>query len=208
MKLILALSAFVIVALVTAISTWRSKTSEDFVTRTSQSPSANSRRPRLRRRVLYSIAAILALSVTVSACSTEQLKAWFDATGVDYSHTSQSDLDAQAAFATAWWVSAETSTTTTTAAPVPKRPSLPAFLVCVRNRESRGDYTAYNASSGAAGAFQFLRSTWDNTARHAGRNDLVGVNVRWVTPADQDAMAIHLYQWMGTSPWAGGQWAC
>lgn len=87
--------------------------------------------------------------------------------------------------------------------PEPVRPTLPPYLVCVRWRESRGDYTAYNSSSGASGAFQFLRTTWDNTARHAGRYDLVGVNVRWVAPIDQDRMAIHLLNWYGPSPWAG-----
>lgn len=89
------------------------------------------------------------------------------------------------------------------APPAPQQPTLPPYLQCVRWRESRGDYTAYNPSSGASGAFQFLRATWDNTARHAGRYDLVGANVRWVSPADQDAMAIHLLNWYGPSPWAG-----
>ncbi len=80
---------------------------------------------------------------------------------------------------------------------------LPAYLVCVRWRESRGDYTVVNKSSGAGGAFQFLPSTWRNTVRHAGRTDLLGILPQHASHADQDAMAIHLLGWQGTSPWGG-----
>lgn len=79
-----------------------------------------------------------------------------------------------------------------------------SFLACVMQRESRGDYGAVNSSSGAGGAYQFLQSTWNNTARHAGRGDLVGVHPSNAAPGDQDAMALHLYQWQGRAPWAGG----
>lgn len=78
-----------------------------------------------------------------------------------------------------------------------------SYLNCVRNRESRGQYNAVNSSSGAGGAYQFLQSTWNNTARHAGRNDLVGTHPSAASPADQDAMAQHLMSWMGASPWSG-----
>ena len=70
-------------------------------------------------------------------------------------------------------------------------------------RESRGNYQAVNPSSGAGGAYQFLQSTWNNTARHAGRHDLVGIHPSNVAPGDQDAMAAHLLSWYGPSPWAG-----
>ena len=78
------------------------------------------------------------------------------------------------------------------------------FLQCVKQRESRGNYGAVNSSSGAAGAYQFMPGTWNATARHAGRPDLVGRNPATVSPADQDAMAMHLYQWQGSAPWGGG----
>ena len=77
------------------------------------------------------------------------------------------------------------------------------FLACVRWRESRNDYTVVNSSSGAGGAYQFLQSTWNNTAAHMGRYDLVGVRPNWAAPIDQDAIAVHLLQWYGRSPWAG-----
>jgi hypothetical protein len=76
------------------------------------------------------------------------------------------------------------------------------FLECVKNRESRGDYGAVNPSSGAGGAYQFLRNTWNNTASHAGRHDLVGLPAQYATPYDQDFIAAHLLQWYGRSPWS------
>jgi hypothetical protein len=91
-------------------------------------------------------------------------------------------------------------------APPPAKPgrvALPAFLVCVRHRESRGDYTVVNPRSGAGGAFQFLPSTWRKTADHAGRPDLAAMLPQQASPADQDAMAVHLYHWQGRAPWAG-----
>lgn len=76
-----------------------------------------------------------------------------------------------------------------------------AFLACVRWRESRGNYGAVNPSSGAGGAYQFLQTTWNNTAAHAGRYDLVGVRPNWASAWDQDFIAVHLLQWYGRSPW-------
>jgi hypothetical protein len=78
------------------------------------------------------------------------------------------------------------------------------FLACVRHRESRGNYTVVNPRGPWYGAYQFLASTWNVTARHAGRIDLVGVIPSQASPADQDAMAAHLYQWQGSGPWGGG----
>ncbi len=77
-------------------------------------------------------------------------------------------------------------------------------LDCIRHRESRGNYGVVNGSSGAAGAYQFMPSTWNNTARSAGRSDLVGVSPSAASPADQDAMAKHLLATQGLGPWGGG----
>ncbi len=77
-----------------------------------------------------------------------------------------------------------------------------SFLACVRDRESRGDYTAVNPSSGAGGAYQFLLPTWNNTASHAGRGDLVGTYPQYASAYDQDFLAAHLLQWYGRSPWS------
>ena len=60
-----------------------------------------------------------------------------------------------------------------------------------------------NPSGPYYGAYQFLASTWNITARHAGRLDLVGVIPSNASPADQDAMAWSLYQWQGAARGAG-----
>lgn len=80
-----------------------------------------------------------------------------------------------------------------------------SFLRCVRHRESRGNYAAFNRSSGAAGAYQFMPATAKATAAHAGRSDLAAVPVLAWSPQDQDAMAHVLYDWQGRAPWG---WYC
>jgi hypothetical protein len=69
-------------------------------------------------------------------------------------------------------------------------------------RESGGNY-AINTGNGYYGAYQFLPSTWDSVASHAGRRDLVGVLPSSASPFDQDELAWSLYQWQGKGPWGG-----
>jgi septal ring factor EnvC (AmiA/AmiB activator) len=76
------------------------------------------------------------------------------------------------------------------------------FLVCTRARESGGNYGVVSPD-GYYGAYQFLPSTWDITASHAGRMDLVGVLPSHASVYDQDEMAWTLYQWQGKGPWGG-----
>jgi hypothetical protein len=76
------------------------------------------------------------------------------------------------------------------------------FLVCTRARESNGDYSVVS-SSGYYGAYQFAPTTWNVTASHAGRLDLVGVLPSHAAPYDQDELAWSLYQWQGAGPWGG-----
>ncbi len=110
------------------------------------------------------------------------------------------------------------STTTTTVA-APSAPPAPPdysptpgvsphhddpFLTCVRARESGGNYGAVNPSGPYLGAYQFLQSTWNVTASHAGRGDLVGLPPNLASAYDQDEMAWALYQWQGKGPWGGG----
>ena len=76
------------------------------------------------------------------------------------------------------------------------------FLACTRAREAAGRYDVVS-SSGYYGAYQFLPSTWDTTAVHAGRMDLVGVLPSRASQFDQDETAWSLYQWQGKSPWGG-----
>jgi hypothetical protein len=76
------------------------------------------------------------------------------------------------------------------------------FLTCTRARESGGRYGVVSPS-GYYGAYQFLPSTWDVSAVHAGRRDLVGVLPSRASPFDQDETAWALYQWQGPGPWGG-----
>jgi hypothetical protein len=82
------------------------------------------------------------------------------------------------------------------------------FLVCTRAHESSPTEPAHDDGYGAInpngkyfGAYQFGQPTWNNTARHAGRPDLVGVRPDHASMADQDALAWDLFLWQGYSPW-------
>jgi hypothetical protein len=75
------------------------------------------------------------------------------------------------------------------------------FLTCVRAHE--GSYTSVNPAGPYMGAYQFLQSTWDSAANHAGRTNLIGVPPNQASPYDQDDVAWALYQWQGKGPWAG-----
>ena len=79
------------------------------------------------------------------------------------------------------------------------------FLKCTRAHESdqAGGYHAVSPDGVYRGAYQFLPSTWNNVARAAGRPDLVGVDPAAAAPADQDALAMFLFQHSGPAPWGG-----
>ena len=85
------------------------------------------------------------------------------------------------------------------AAALPPSPDVWARL---RQCESGGRYDI-NTGNGYFGAYQFLRTTWDVTAIHAGRSDLVGVQPNTASEYDQDDLAWALYQWQGNAPWGG-----
>ncbi len=68
--------------------------------------------------------------------------------------------------------------------------SLNEWLSALRACETGGNY-ARNSGNGYYGAYQFLPSTWDATAKRMGRNDLVGVRPDLASPADQDALIIN-----------------
>lgn len=93
------------------------------------------------------------------------------------------------------------TTTVPIQAPVVVSQSAPNdFLACVKQRESRGDYGAYNPS-GAGGAYQMMPDTANTVAKWMNRPDLVGIGAQNWAPVDQDAGALVLYQHMGESPW-------
>jgi hypothetical protein len=77
------------------------------------------------------------------------------------------------------------------------------FLVCTRERESHGNYQAYNPAGPYMGAYQFSQATWNSSANHAGRPELIGVPPNSASAYDQDDLAWALYQWQGSGPWGG-----
>jgi len=98
---------------------------------------------------------------------------------------------------------APTTAPPATAAPAPAPSGGPtaAQWAALRECEASGSYTISNPNGLYHGAYQFSQSTWDGVAKGAGRTDLVGVKPSNVSPADQDALALALYQDRGAQPW-------
>lgn len=80
-------------------------------------------------------------------------------------------------------------------------PSLPPFLQCVLQAESGGDYQAVSPGGTYMGGFQFSQSTWNEAAQLAGMPQLINVPPNDASPADQDDLAIALYNADGQQPW-------
>ena len=169
---------------------------------------------------------------TAQADALAQLRDEGEAIDAKLAQAIQREQEAQAAVAALAAAPAATTTTTTSGAPAaaaalsttttaPPALSAPApppsysgtpgvsphhddpFLACVRRRESGGNYGAVNPAGPYLGAYQFLQSTWNVTASHAGRPDLVGGPANVASAYDQDEMAWALYQWQGPGPWGG-----
>jgi cell wall-associated NlpC family hydrolase len=71
---------------------------------------------------------------------------------------------------------------------------LKSFLNAIKQHESGGNYTAYNAKGGASGAYQFIQSTWSNAAKEAGYQQYAGGPASAAPAAVQDAVAGHMAQ--------------
>jgi peptidoglycan hydrolase CwlO-like protein len=80
-------------------------------------------------------------------------------------------------------------------------PQLPPFLQCVLQAESGGDYQAVSPDGQYMGGFQFSQSTWNEAAQLAGMPQLINVPPNEATPAQQDDLAIALYNADGEQPW-------
>jgi peptidoglycan hydrolase CwlO-like protein len=80
-------------------------------------------------------------------------------------------------------------------------PSLPPFLQCVLQAESSGNYGAVSPGGTYMGGFQFSQATWNEAASLAGMPQLINVPPNTATPAEQDDLAIALYNADGEQPW-------
>ena len=72
-----------------------------------------------------------------------------------------------------------------------------SHLQQIAQRESGGDIHAINPSSGAAGKYQFLQSTWDSVAP----SQYKGQSPANAPESVQDAAAVKLYNTAGASQW-------
>jgi len=75
--------------------------------------------------------------------------------------------------------------------------NLNSHLKQIAQRESGGDIHAINPSTGAAGKFQFLQSTWDSVAPEQYK----GQSPANAPESAQDAAAVKLYNTAGASQW-------
>lgn len=89
------------------------------------------------------------------------------------------------------------STTSSSSSYADASASVKSILAAIAQRESGGDITAINASSGAAGKYQFLQSTWDTVAPAAWK----GKSPASAPESVQDDAALALYNLQGTAPW-------
>jgi hypothetical protein len=80
-------------------------------------------------------------------------------------------------------------------------PALPPFLQCVLRVESGGNYDAASPGGAYLGGFQFSQPTWNEAAQLAGMPQLVNVPPNDASPAEQDDLAIALYDADGQQPW-------
>jgi peptidoglycan hydrolase CwlO-like protein len=81
-------------------------------------------------------------------------------------------------------------------------PSLPPFLECALQAESSGNYGALSPGGTYMGGFQFSQPTWNEAAGLAGMSQLVNVQPNVATPAQQNDLAIALYNADGQQPWS------
>ena len=70
----------------------------------------------------------------------------------------------------------------------------------LRHCESSGQYDRLNPNGRYRGAYQFSRATWDWIASKVNQA-LLGGDPAAASPADQDAMAVALYDQEGAKPW-------
>ena len=89
------------------------------------------------------------------------------------------------------------STTSSSKASSGSSVNVNSHLQQIAQRESGGDIHAINPSSGAAGKYQFLQSTWDSVAP----SEYKGQSPANAPESVQDAAAVKLYNSAGANQW-------
>jgi hypothetical protein len=139
------------------------------------------------------------IAAFVQAIQLDEVVAFVDSVIAEENARAQAEAQAEAEAA-----AARAAASRQVVRSAPSTSSNGGVLDCIKQRESGGNYGVYNSQgSGAAGAYQFMPSTWNSIAASTGRSDLVGVDPAQASVADQDAMAAALYQQQGTAPWGG-----
>ena len=85
-------------------------------------------------------------------------------------------------------------------AAAPAQPT-PEQWAALRHCEASGNYSIVSSNGLYHGAYQFYQPTWDGLASQIGRTDLVGLAPSQASAADQDALALLLWQQRGNQPW-------
>ncbi|OMG45057.1 transglycosylase, partial [Paenibacillus macerans] len=93
--------------------------------------------------------------------------------------------------------STSTSQTSSSKASSGSSVNVNSHLQQIAQRESGGDIHAINPSSGAAGKYQFLQSTWDSVAP----SQYKGVSPAKAPESVQDRAAVKLYNTGGPGHW-------
>lgn len=80
-------------------------------------------------------------------------------------------------------------------------PPSDGLLACIRHYEATGNYHAVSKSGKYRGAYQFDRTTWNDTARGP-HPDYVGADPAAAPSEIQDSMASELYRKYGLKRWS------
>ena len=140
------------------------------------------------------IVVIAAILLFAAACTPQELKAFYDQNGVDYSHMSEADLAAQASAITDY---------VNNQGPLHQYDYAvsDASLARLRHCEATDNYAAVGGGGLYRGAYQFSRQTWNGVAASAFNGNFSGVDPAGAPSVVQDAFARALFLQRGRAPW-------